>query len=204
MEQFKSLEEAPGYLIGDQGTVISPFIRRPLTPEIMHYGHLRVHVSTLSGRRRIMVHRLVLEAFVGPAPADKPIGCHRDGNPQNNTPENLYWGTPSSNTLDSVKHGTHNTAGREKTHCPQGHEYSGANLYITPKGDKRCRECHRERCREGYTPVSDPKPNFQSSKSHCPQGHPYDEANTHVSKRTGHRHCRACGRDRARRRLGKV
>ena len=31
------------------------------------------------------------------------------------------------------------------THCPAGHAYQGANLYLSPKGDRRCRECHRLR-----------------------------------------------------------
>lgn len=27
--------------------------------------------------------------------------------------------------------------------CPSGHPYSGENLYVSPAGDRRCRECHR-------------------------------------------------------------
>ena len=34
-----------------------------------------------------------------------------------------------------------------KTHCPQGHPYAGANLYINPKGKRECRECKRDRMR---------------------------------------------------------
>lgn len=34
-------------------------------------------------------------------------------------------------------------------------------------------------------------------ETHCPAGHAYDEKNTHVD-RSGSRHCRRCGRDRAR------
>lgn len=29
------------------------------------------------------------------------------------------------------------------THCPSGHPYSGTNLYVDPKGCRRCRECGR-------------------------------------------------------------
>jgi hypothetical protein len=32
-----------------------------------------------------------------------------------------------------------------KTHCPQGHKYVGENLYVCPKGHRRCRECARGR-----------------------------------------------------------
>ena len=28
-----------------------------------------------------------------------------------------------------------------KTHCPQGHPYSGDNLYISRAGDRQCRSC---------------------------------------------------------------
>lgn len=28
------------------------------------------------------------------------------------------------------------------THCPQGHPYSGENLYVGPDGRRRCRSCH--------------------------------------------------------------
>lgn len=30
-----------------------------------------------------------------------------------------------------------------KTHCPKGHPYLGENVYIDPKGNRRCRECKR-------------------------------------------------------------
>jgi hypothetical protein len=30
-----------------------------------------------------------------------------------------------------------------KTHCPQGHAYEGANLYVAPDGQRKCRECKR-------------------------------------------------------------
>lgn len=31
----------------------------------------------------------------------------------------------------------------KKTHCPQGHPYSGDNLFIDYKGGRRCRKCSR-------------------------------------------------------------
>ena len=36
------------------------------------------------------------------------------------------------------------------THCPQGHEYAGENLYVNPQGARICRECQRERDRRRY------------------------------------------------------
>lgn len=54
---------------------------------------------------RKLVHRLVLETFVG----DCPIGyqCrHLDGTRDNNNLDNLRWGTPSQNQQDRWRHGT--------------------------------------------------------------------------------------------------
>jgi HNH endonuclease len=40
----------------------------------------------------------------------------------------------------------------------------------------------------------------QRAKTHCPQGHPYDLGNTYVQPSTGGRCCRACDREKKRRR----
>lgn len=37
-----------------------------------------------------------------------------------------------------------------KTHCPQGHPYSGENLGIASNGSRQCRTCIRERGRRRY------------------------------------------------------
>lgn len=34
--------------------------------------------------------------------------------------------------------------GGERSHCPKGHLYDGANLYVGPTGGKRCRQCAYE------------------------------------------------------------
>lgn len=43
------------------------------------------------------IHRLVCEAFYGPAPEDKPIVIHIDEDATNNKPSNLRWGTQKEN-----------------------------------------------------------------------------------------------------------
>lgn len=35
-----------------------------------------------------------------------------------------------------------------RTHCPQGHPYSGDNLYLPKRGGRQCRACRREHERE--------------------------------------------------------
>ncbi len=37
-----------------------------------------------------------------------------------------------------------------KTHCPQGHPYSGENLYVRPDTYRECRTCHRDAVRRSY------------------------------------------------------
>lgn len=48
------------------------------------------------------VHRLVLEAFRGAAPAGTE-GAHHDDNKNNNALSNLAWKTPKANARDKVK-----------------------------------------------------------------------------------------------------
>jgi hypothetical protein len=75
---------------------------------------------------------------------------HRNGNPTDNRPENLAWGTPTQNALDKILHGTHHLAAR--THCPQGHPYDEENtLYRGGRRNRRlCRECNRAAYRRWY------------------------------------------------------
>lgn len=74
-------------------------------------AHLNVQLcreGIISGR---LVHRVVLDAFVGPAPQ----GCecrHLDGDPTNNHVRNLAWGTHKQNAEDMVAHGTSTTGER--------------------------------------------------------------------------------------------
>lgn len=103
------------------------------------YSTVRLREGSKDKTRKI--HQLVLEAFVGPRPSELE-GCHRDGNTENNSLENLYWGTSSQNNLDRVKHGTHHNANKLK--CPEGHEYD----YTAPDGSRRCKRCRAKRLRE--------------------------------------------------------
>lgn len=74
------------------------------------HGHR--YVQLCNGRHvKRYVHRLVLEAFVGPCP--EGMQCrHLDGNPRNNNLENLCWGTPTENQADKIEHGTTNRGSR--------------------------------------------------------------------------------------------
>lgn len=113
---------------------------RVLRPTEMAGGHLQIRLSRGNKEHSRLVHRLVLLAFRGPCPQGME-GCHRNGNPADNRLTNLRWGTPSSNVLDSVRHGTHWQT--RKTHCNKGHEYSADNTRIRRRGGRVCVECNR-------------------------------------------------------------
>ena len=57
------------------------------------------------GKRRTRhVHRLVLEAFLGPCPEGREA-CHNDGDATNNNLSNLRYDTRSAHQQDIIRHG---------------------------------------------------------------------------------------------------
>ena len=77
-------------------------------------GYRTVHLGDGHEKKVILVHRIVLSAFLGVAPPGLE-SRHLDGNPSNNQLENLTWGTKSENELDKARHGTSNRG--ERNYC---------------------------------------------------------------------------------------
>lgn len=63
-------------------------------------GYLHVTLAREGAAYRVSVHRLVLEAFVGPCPPGMECRHHPDNCRTNNRLENLSWGTHSQNMRD--------------------------------------------------------------------------------------------------------
>lgn len=101
-------------------------------------GYASVGLYLNCQQRMHLVHRLILTAFVG-EPEDDMQARHLDGDASNNFLSNLAWGTCQENIRDQLRHGTQRNI--RKTHCPQGHPYSGGNLYVDPAGTRQCRKC---------------------------------------------------------------
>lgn len=60
----------------------------------------------------VQLGALVLRATAGPPPFADAECCHRNGDPFDNRPANLYWGTPKDNQADRSRHGrTYRAAG---------------------------------------------------------------------------------------------
>lgn len=114
--RYKRLKNFPGYAVGDDGTVISCLSRkqdgkwRRMKPHLTDFGHHEICLSYgPKGNRKqkqVLVHRLVLETFVGPCPPGMECRHFPDRNPINNRVENLSWGTHITNVWDRVDHGT--------------------------------------------------------------------------------------------------
>lgn len=128
---YKPIAGHPGYRVGDDGSVQTAWYRiglgngggcrfaignlwKRLAPNPSTHGYLGVLLKP--GPRRHSIHKLVLEAFVGPRPEGMEA-CHKDGNRTNNALSNLRWATHKENEKDKEQHGTRQRgekAGRAK------------------------------------------------------------------------------------------
>jgi hypothetical protein len=107
----RAIDGFGNYSVGSDGSVWSRAVIgradgisgrwRRLKPVIRKTGHENVFLGHGNTRS---VHRLVLEAFVGPCPSGMEC-CHNDGNPRNNRVRNLRWGTDTDNAADQREHG---------------------------------------------------------------------------------------------------
>jgi len=103
------------YAVTDDGRVFSytknwstPSGAKELSPKVQtsRSGHLQIILTVDGDCKHKGVHQLVLRAFVGPRPTPKHETRHLNGEPTDNRPENLKWGTSKENKADMRKHGT--------------------------------------------------------------------------------------------------
>lgn len=122
------------YRVSSEGRVSGPR-RSILKPFFNRRGYPQVGLYRQGERgRTVFVHRLVAEAFHGPAPAG--MECrHLDGDARNPRAENLAWGTHSQNAIDAVKHGA-NPVGRDHPHAK-----------LTPEAAEIIRRNYQPYCR---------------------------------------------------------
>lgn len=97
------------YAISDYGRVVSYCFSKPrilsLCINPSGYQQVSLWIGPPLKKKTFKIHRLVLEAFIGPCPKGME-GCHNDGNYSNNKLDNLHWDTHWNNALDSIVHGT--------------------------------------------------------------------------------------------------
>ncbi len=105
----RPVADYPGYYVTTTGQVLGKRsdTRAGLAEDVGTFGHRRVTMHRDGCRPsgdRLLVHRLVLAAFVRPA-RTREQACHRNGDPSDNRLSNLYWGSPEDNWSDRLKHG---------------------------------------------------------------------------------------------------
>lgn len=112
--EWRSLPWLHGYEVSESGLVratvdhwTSPK-RGDLVTGSTSQGYLRYKL----GQRAYLAHRLVCEAWHGPAPRAGMHVAHGDGSRDNNHYSNLRWATPKENCADRNLHGTAPTGER--------------------------------------------------------------------------------------------
>ena len=116
IEEFRSVPDYPDYVVSDQGNVMSKVqpgvgdrVRkdwRDVRPVRNRNGYLYVCLCSRGKEKHVfLVHRLVLETFVGPCFSDCEAS-HLNGVRSDNRLENLVWETRKANNARKVEHNT--------------------------------------------------------------------------------------------------
>jgi hypothetical protein len=93
------------YEVSSHGLVRRKETGRILRPWIAGMGYHYVHLHALPRTRKVGVHVLVAEVFLGPRPLGHEV-AHWDGTVTHNEVDNLRWATHAENVEDQRRHGT--------------------------------------------------------------------------------------------------
>ena len=86
----------PDYLVYEDGRIWSNKTNKFLRPTYTKAGYASVELFNKKGSKRLLVHRLVADAYI-PNPNNFPQVNHKDENPKNNHMSNLEWCTAKYN-----------------------------------------------------------------------------------------------------------
>lgn len=104
MQDARPIRGSRGYSVTSEGDVYGP--RGKLKAFHNSGGYERVSITRDGVQHNAAVHRLVIEAFVGPRPSPMHEVAHGDGDRRNNRADNLRWVTRQGNVDDRHTHGT--------------------------------------------------------------------------------------------------
>ena len=116
-EVWRPIPSAQGYMASDAGRIRSP-LGRVLSQHDHRSGPATIYkrVSLLQPgdrtKHKRLVHRLVCEAFHGPAPSPAHHAAHWNDVGTDNHPGNLRWATPAENVEDMRRNGVLHVGGR--------------------------------------------------------------------------------------------
>lgn len=114
-----------------------------LTPFLEKSGYLRVQL-TRGNRKRVLLHRLVAEAFV-PNPNNYPIVNHKDENTTNNRADNLEFCTVKYNSSYGTANERRYNSYKEKHGRP-------VNMYDLNGNFIKRYDCLRSVSKDGFYP----------------------------------------------------
>lgn len=108
--QIRQCPLAPGYLVAETGRVFSLRLTGGQKPTELQArpgsgGYLRVAIRVKGHTRSAPLHRILALTFIGPAPFADAHVRHLDGDPLNNSLNNLAWGSAADNMQDMIRHG---------------------------------------------------------------------------------------------------
>ncbi len=105
MTTIAAVKDFPAYSVTTEGVIYRSGRHTPVAQTPNTKGYLTVNLSQGGVVSRRVVHRIVLEAFVGKRPPGMH-GCHKNGDKRDNRLCNLGWASPTENEAHKKLHGT--------------------------------------------------------------------------------------------------
>ena len=91
-----AVKNYPMYEVNEDGSVFSRYTNKTLKTNVSRTGYHTVELFNKEGSKRLLVHRIVAEAFL-PNPFGLPQVNHKDEDKGNNAVSNLEWCTAKYN-----------------------------------------------------------------------------------------------------------
>ena len=112
-EVWRPIPSKPGFEASSLGRVRS-WTGRILAqaPHIGRYRRVTLCAPKSRYKDKQLVHRLVCEAFHGPAPSPDHVAAHANDIGHDNRPDNLRWATHRENVADLIRNGRMHIGGR--------------------------------------------------------------------------------------------